>query len=68
VIQQISMSIGISFGGITLFLSAGATNTFTPQQFVLPFVSLGMVALAAVPIYAQLHAQAGDHMRSGRKQ
>jgi len=32
VIQQISMSIGISFAGVTLFLSAGATNTFTPQQ------------------------------------
>jgi hypothetical protein len=67
VIQQISMSIGISFAGVTLFLSAGATNTFTPQQFVLPFVSLGIATLAAVPIYAQLHAQAGDHMRSGGK-
>ena len=65
VIQQISMSIGISFAGVALFLSGGTTNTFTPQQFVLPFVSLGLVTLAAVPIYAQLHAQAGSHMRSG---
>jgi EmrB/QacA subfamily drug resistance transporter len=68
VIQQISLSIGISFAGVTLFLSAGATNTFTPQQFVLPFVSLAIVTLAAVPIYAQLHAQAGAHMRSGGTQ
>jgi len=68
VIQQISLSIGISFAGVTLFLSAGATNTFTPQQFILPFVSLGIVTLAAVPIYAQLHAQAGAHMRSGGTQ
>jgi EmrB/QacA subfamily drug resistance transporter len=68
VIQQISLSIGISFAGVTLFLSAGATNTFTPQQFILPFVSLGIVTLAAVPIYAQLHTQAGAHMRSGGTQ
>jgi EmrB/QacA subfamily drug resistance transporter len=68
VIQQISLSVGISFAGVTLFLSAGATNTFTPQQFILPFVSLGIVALAAVPIYAQLHAQAGAHMRNGGTQ
>ena len=68
VIQQISLSIGISFAGVTLFLSAGATNTITPQQFILPFVSLGIVTLAAVPIYAQLHAQAGAHMRSGGTQ
>lgn len=68
VIQQISLSIGISFAGVTLFLSAGTTNTFTPQQFILPFVSLGIVTLAAVPIYARLHAQAGAHMRSGGTQ
>jgi len=68
VIQQISLSIGVSFAGVTLFLSAGATNTLTPQQFILPFVSLGIVTLAAVPIYAQLHAQAGAHMRSGGTQ
>jgi EmrB/QacA subfamily drug resistance transporter len=68
VIQQISLSIGISFAGVTLFLSAGATNTIAPQQFILPFVSLGIVTLAAVPIYAQLHAQAGAHMRSGGTQ
>jgi EmrB/QacA subfamily drug resistance transporter len=68
VIQQISLSIGISFAGVTLFLSAGATNTFAPQQFILPFVALGIVTLAAVPIYAQLHAQAGAHMRSGGAQ
>jgi hypothetical protein len=68
VIQQISLSIGISFAGVTLFLSAGATNTFAPQQFILPFVALGIVTLAAVPMYAQLHAQAGAHMRGGGTQ
>jgi hypothetical protein len=68
VIQQISMSIGISFAGVTLYLSAGTTNTLIPQQFILPFVSLGVVTLGALPIYAQLHAQAGAHMRSGGKQ
>ena len=67
VIQQISMSIGISFAGVALYLSAGTTNTLVPQQFILPFVSLGVVTLGALPIYAQLHPQAGAHMRSGGK-
>jgi EmrB/QacA subfamily drug resistance transporter len=66
VIQQISMSIGISFAGVTLFISAGNASTFTPQQFILPFASLGIVSLLALPIYAQLHAQAGAHMRNRR--
>jgi EmrB/QacA subfamily drug resistance transporter len=68
VIQQISLSIGISFAGAALFVSAGATDSMAPQQFILPFVSLGIVTLAAVPIYARLHAQAGAHMRSGGAQ
>jgi EmrB/QacA subfamily drug resistance transporter len=65
VIQQISMSLGISLAGLTLLLSAGHSNAFVPQQFVLPFVSLGLVSLVAVPVYARLHAQAGAHMRGG---
>jgi EmrB/QacA subfamily drug resistance transporter len=66
VIQQISLSLGISLAGFTLFLSAGQSDVLSPQQFVLPFISLGLVTLAAVPVYAALHAQAGAHMQGGR--
>ena len=66
VIQQISLSLGISLAGFTLFLSAGQSDVLSPQQFVLPFISLGLVTLAAVPVYAGLHAQAGAHMQGGR--
>jgi EmrB/QacA subfamily drug resistance transporter len=67
VIQQISLSFGVSFAGATLYISAGASSHYTAQQFVLPFVSLGLVTLLAVPVYAALDAQAGAHMRHGRK-
>jgi EmrB/QacA subfamily drug resistance transporter len=67
VIQQISLSCGISFAGVTLYMSAGTSSHFTAAQFILPFVSLGVVTLLAVPVYTRLDRQAGAHMRSGAK-
>jgi len=67
VIQQISLSFGVSFAGLTLYFSAGATTHFTAAQFIAPFVSLGAVTLLAVPVYTRLHAEAGAHMRTGAK-
>jgi EmrB/QacA subfamily drug resistance transporter len=67
VIQQISMSIGVSFAGVTLYMSAGPSSHFTAEQFILPFVSLGVATLLAVPVYTMLESQAGAHMRSGGK-
>ncbi|HEY3659060.1 MAG TPA: MFS transporter [Steroidobacteraceae bacterium] len=67
VIQQISLSCGISFAGVTLYMSAGTSSHFTAAQFLLPFVSLGVVTLLAVPVYTRLDRQAGAHMRSGAK-
>jgi EmrB/QacA subfamily drug resistance transporter len=67
VIQQISLSFGVSFAGVTLYMSAGTGSHFTAEQFVFPFVALGLVTLLAVPVYAGLDAQAGAHMRHGRK-
>jgi EmrB/QacA subfamily drug resistance transporter len=67
VIQQISLSFGISFAGVTLYLSAGTVGRFSAQQFILPFVSLGVAALLAVPVYTRLDSRAGALMRLGAK-
>jgi hypothetical protein len=65
VIQQLSLSFGISLAGATLYLSAGASTPTLPGQFVMPFATLGVVSLLALPVYAVLDAQAGAHMRLG---
>lgn len=67
VIQQLSLSFGVSFAGATLYLSAGDSTPTVPHQFVMPFAALGVVCLIALPVYAALDAQAGSHMRLGRR-
>jgi predicted MFS family arabinose efflux permease len=67
VIQQISMSFGISFAALALYLSGGTGNHFTANQFVMPFVALGVATFLAVPVYTRLDSQAGAHMRIGGK-
>jgi EmrB/QacA subfamily drug resistance transporter len=67
VIQQISLSFGISFAGVSLYYSAGQGNQFTPEQFIMPFILLGLVTVFAVPVYTRLTHDAGAHMRNGRK-
>jgi EmrB/QacA subfamily drug resistance transporter len=67
VIQQLSLSFGVSLAGATLYLSAGDQAPTLPHQFVTPFATLGVVSLLALPVYAVLDAQAGAHMRFGRR-
>ena len=67
VIQQLSLSFGISFAGAALYLSAGDSTPTRPHQFVTPFLALGVVSFLALPVYAVLDAQAGSHMRFGRR-
>jgi EmrB/QacA subfamily drug resistance transporter len=67
VIQQLSLSFGVSFAGVTLYLSAGSATRFSPNQFVFPFVALGAVTLLAVPIYARLDPTVGANMRFSTK-
>jgi hypothetical protein len=66
VIQQLSLSFGVSLAGAILYLSAGDSTPTLPRQFVTPFAALGVVSLLALPVYAVLDAQAGSHMRFGR--
>ena len=49
VIQQVSMSLGVSFGGLLLHLARGGA-ALTPDRFVTPFVAIGLRSLLAVPI------------------
>ena len=67
VIQQLSLSFGVSLAGATLYLSAGDSVPTLPHQFVTPFATLGVVSLLALPVYAVLDSQAGAHMRFGRR-
>jgi EmrB/QacA subfamily drug resistance transporter len=67
VIQQLSLSFGVSLAGATLYLSAGDSAPTLPHQFVTPFATLGVVSLLALPVYAVLDAHAGAHMRFGRR-
>ena len=66
VIQQLSLSFGVSLAGATLYLSAGDSTPTSPHQFIAPFVIFGLASLLALPVYAVLDAQAGSHMRFGR--
>jgi EmrB/QacA subfamily drug resistance transporter len=67
VVQQLSLSFGISLAGATLYVSAGNTTPTLPGQFVMPFAALGIVSILALPVYAVLDREAGSHMRFGRR-
>ena len=64
VAQQISLSLGISLGALTLMLSTYlAGGELNSASFRLPFLVLGGVGLLAVPFYAVLHSGVGDDMK-----
>jgi len=65
VIQQLSLSFGVSFAGMALYLSAGSTIRLTPNEFILPFAALGVVTALAIPVYARLSPAVGADMRLG---
>jgi EmrB/QacA subfamily drug resistance transporter len=58
VFQQVGMSLGVSFGGLTLHLARGP-GPLTPGNFVIPFLLVGAAALVAAPFYWRLSADAG---------
>ena len=66
VAQQIGLSIGISLGGLMLTLARGGGGALTPDRFVLPFLVIGAVTLAAGPVYRRLKSDAGAAMRPSR--
>jgi len=60
VVQQVGMSLGISFGALLLHLARGKGGHLTPDRFILPFVAIGVVTLAAGPFYRRLSPNAGS--------
>ncbi len=58
VIQQLGMSLGVSFGGLMLHLTRG-DGPLTPDRFVIPFAMVGLAALLAAPVYWRLEQNAG---------
>ncbi len=58
VLQQVGMSLGVSFGGLTLHLARGP-GPLTPGNFVVPFMLVGAASLLAAPFYWRLSADAG---------
>ena len=59
VLQQVGMSLGVSFGGLTLHLARGH-GPLTPANFVVPFMLVGAASLLAAPFYWRLNADAGS--------
>lgn len=65
VTQQVGLAMGVSFGGLMLHLARGHGAHLTPDRFTLPFVAIGLVTLAALPVYLRLDRDAGAEI-SGR--
>jgi predicted MFS family arabinose efflux permease len=61
VIQQVGMSLGVSFGALALHLAQGSTPTaeLTADRFLLPFLLTGLVSGLSAPIYWRLKPDAG---------
>ncbi|OJH42373.1 MFS transporter [Cystobacter ferrugineus] len=60
VTQQMGLSLGISFGGLMLHLARGdAEGVITPNQFILPFVAVGVVTMLAGPLFRRMSPEAG---------
>lgn len=64
VTQQVGLAIGVSSGGLLLFLSRQAGGgTLTEHSFALPFIVIGILTTGAALLYARLHPNAGAGLR-----
>ena len=70
VVQQVGLSLGVSYGGLVLHLARGraadSVGALTPSSFVVPFILVGMSALLALPVYWRLSASAGSGLSPAR--
>jgi len=62
VMQQMGLSLGISFGGLMLHVARGGSDagTMTPQQFILPFLAIGVVTALSGPLFHRMSPDAGS--------
>jgi hypothetical protein len=67
VIQQLSLSLGISIGAMALAYTTGHDTTgITAEDFTLPFGVIALFAAASILIFARLAPDAGEEV-SGRQ-
>jgi len=62
VVQQLGLSLGVSFGALMLTLARGHGGALTPERFTFPFLMVGASALLAQPVYAALKKDAGSEI------
>jgi len=70
VMQQVGLSLGISFGGLMLHVARGGSaegGAMTPQQFVLPFVAIGVVTMLSGPFFHRMSPDAGAGIGGRRR-
>jgi EmrB/QacA subfamily drug resistance transporter len=65
VVQQIGLSLGVSFGALMLTITRGGGGALTPDRFTLPFLTIGASTLLAQIVYLRLDRNAGSEI-SGR--
>jgi len=67
--QQLSISIGVGLSALVLHLMTllrGGSSILEARDFVMPFVVIGLVALASAAFYVQLPPEAGDEISGHR--
>lgn len=66
VAQQVSLALGVSFGGLMLHWARGSWGGgLTADRFTWPYLAVGVVTLIAAPVYLGLDRNAGSSI-SGR--
>lgn len=66
VVQQIGLSLGVSFGALMLTITRGGGGALTPERFTLPFAMVGLATLLAQLVYVRLDRNAGSEI-SGKR-
>lgn len=67
VAQQVSMSLGVSFGALMLHLTRGSGGALTVDRFTVPFLMIGLTTLLALPLYWRLSPEAGAALAGGSR-
>ncbi len=64
--QQITLSLGITVGGVMLQIAQGSSRGITPADFELPFLVVGGLSILSVIFYRKMPAGAGSEISGHR--
>ena len=62
-VVQLALSLGVTVGALLLQAARLGGGELTPGRFVLPFIAVGVIALAGVPFFLRLAPETGADMR-----